>query len=447
MPNTNTESENLNIYENSQPWVESVTHNEPFPYVTKSISTAQLLENNTFGKEVEKGMEECGLKELHFSAHYKGSQEVSVMEKLHDEPPPHVVLFLHGWTGSEEMYTNVIAPVKKNGRIVQRTMVEQVLENSGDNVIVLTMDGLGFGKTDYKEGLTAKEFKEKTTVEAYAKQAELLLDTILDVDKKQALIVGHSYGGAACLLLAKDGYDTIPISPAFVPQKKNVKQANDYVDANLIEDNGTVKDHNRINPGIVRETYAGLGAVVGIADKATSLTSNTKIGKIIENVADDAIAITYKMGLGNFLMGRNKPGTGEQEAWDGVMRQLGPIHEKGLIKDPKLTSETMWNLAEGVDTSKLTLENLENMSKHVKASVLGAEDRLAPSDFSHMVRTIGAGVLSNNENAAKRVAKAASKLTRNSYTIPGAGHYSPVYSEIVQQEISKALKESVETIY
>ncbi len=345
--------------------------------------------------ETKQRFEHLSLDQVYFKIHTKEQLGLEdIRQKILDNNT-HVYVLLHGWTATNELFDSV------HKQPSGKTIVEQILEDD-PNAVIITPDALGFGKTKFKD-ISMAEKAEKCGPTDYADEVEFILHDLLNLpnDKRDNLFVmGHSWGGAATMMMAEKNYapaeNCFAVCPALLPT-------------------GDWKSKLFDNFLKVRMTYGSLGDVthLGQAVSETSKSGTKLTGAIVNSeITSKAMEI---------LMGKYMPGNIKLGDMNKMYPELFRIHSQQINENIDTTAAVMHQLAHGTN-----LDSIESFGKPIDTKtarnklskctvVVGSKDLLAPVMQSYM---LGITPMDQEMEYAEE--------TGGLIIVDKAGHYAPL---------------------
>lgn len=404
---------------------------ERFDYFSCNLKAVEFMQQNvspTEQAEFTAGLYALGLENINANVF---SRENGVLgENLKDK---NIYVLLHGWTGNNSIYTDV---KQENGFSV----VEEIMAKD-PNAIVVTMDGNGFGETNFREDIIKGDLQQFCTPEAYAKQTDFFISQVLGIEgeeKNNVSIMGHSMGGAATLILAAIyGYEnTMALSPALFPTKENLSE----IEAEFENPAEATKIENFLKKMGYRTAGDGRYAFVGAIAKLGSYTK-----RVMPKITDKATQVFYDV-VGAGYMGEEV--TGNEEVDLAIVSKLIGIH-RGELSSHRLVDLALTNLRRGVDFSKWSLLEVERLNR---TSILTSkEDKLVTTeDIINFLKTIAAyeltksaalGVENMTEEELSSIRAQIEAIRRRQSggfaerSVLKGGHYASVYNEIAVNTI------------
>ncbi|MFZ5424858.1 MAG: serine aminopeptidase domain-containing protein [Patescibacteria group bacterium] len=421
--NLNAESSCRGTVENKQEL--GTRQLEQFRYFHSNIKSRSFMRENADAlesAEYHTYMYALGLENINANVFSREAGELG--DKIKEK---NVYVLLHGWTGNESIYSSV----KQENQL---TIAEEIMAKD-PNAVVITMDGNGFGETNFREDVLQGDLQQYCTPEAYAAQVDFFVSHVLgfkDEDKDNVSIMGHSMGGAAAMILgARYGYEnTVALSPALFPSKENLLEIEetfeDATHASKMED--LLKRLGYRTSGDGRYAFVGTVAKVGAQTK-----------KALPQVTNKATEVFFNF-VGPNYMGEEI--TGNLGTDKQLVSDLMEIH-RGEVDKHALVDYALTNLRRGVDFSSWSLEEITRLND--SAVLTSEKDKLVtPKDVVNLLKTISSYELllasskspedlnSNEINAIKAQVEAVNhgveSETLQRIIVPG-GHYATVYNE------------------
>ncbi len=371
---------------------ENTTYTSDVEYNKSHCVTDVLFDRSNAeaaGEETSKQFNELGLEKQHFKIHSTKQYDIETLKQEINIPNKNIYVLLHGWTGTNEIWDSV------HKQPDMKTTIEQILEKD-PNALIITPDGPGFGQTEMQD-MPFDKLVDKVSPDAYADQIEFVLKNQLGITEKKrknVFMMGHSWGGAATLMVAAKGYvpseNCIAIAPALLPKFEPKKFLKDPFSK-------------------MRATYFTLGGGLDMGDFINQYIDADKLtNRVIDSNQIDMLM--------RKLMGTTTSGELTPEEMDQNFKELKQIHGKEMRKT-KISAAVMMALARGTDFSNINEVNQSTAYNRMGACsiMVGDKDDLAPRLETSIF------VTGKSENTA------ITSTLEGAFVVHNAGHYSILY--------------------
>lgn len=337
-----------------------------YKHKTTAVTAAETAYQ---AQEVEQYLrEELGYEDIGFTVHSSESG------KLEDLEGRNVYILVHGWTGSEEIYSIPGQQIQPEGTqsgsdenrlTAVETLIALDAEKNKNNpdykpAVVITVNAHGFKDSKLTPQALAAEDGRYLSPENSALALNYLVTEGLGVDVENVTAVGHSLGGATVeILKAKYGFEAVAQAPALYASAENIKALNEFKaqfgeDTQQQKQSFTEKAKEAIKRVGVQSETDVIYQTLGNALKVGEAVKNTSVpGSGV--VAEQAVAATVRATL-PILAGSDHTGNPEIDKQIGA--KLQEIHLPEFTQNTETTAKSIIKLQEGIDFSDWTLEEL-----------------------------------------------------------------------------------------
>lgn len=346
-----------------------------------------------------------------------------------DDP---IVLLFPGWTGVRESLTATPNP--------QNSLVAKII-TAKPTALVIAMEGLGFGDNLIRSEISNRELDKRSGVFHPSSNASFLhwvTSEYLEIDPWRLVIVGHSWGGATVIEMARQfgGYRyALALAPAALIDSESRKSPE------------LRKELGLISPGATGDTQR-LDILVSARVIYQMFRQSLKIAEGISGIGSSTAETVFNL-ISPQLMGETNPGDVPQEEFNRIMALLKEQHKKQLTERLVVSALVMKELAGGLLVEKWTNEQL---IRAAQVDILtGASDQLVtPLDVITFQRFLlwemrrRAKTFWWNKPFSRAIPALEERLSQinaksGGWMITNAGHMASLFSDQVIKKIISVL--------